>query len=155
MEAQEDTEVRILFRFYSDLLEQDAEETLWALVSDHTMGYYRIDSLPFYVPLVATDDLVHAEYDEEKKALTYRQTIHASGNSTIWVVMTDDTVDVDEIRKLLHDMDCFSEAISDQYFSMEVKAGSNYLRIRDELNRLRSEGIIDYEEPCLSVNHQY
>ncbi len=156
MEAQEDNAVKILFRFYSELLEQDAEETLWALVVDHTLGYYRIDSVPFYVPAVATDDLVSAEYDEEGKELVYQHTIQASGNSTIWVVMTDEHVDIDDVRRLLHDeLDCFSEATSDKFFSMEVKTATNYLRIRDELNRLRSEGVLDYVEPCLSVNHQY
>ena len=155
MTPTEDNQVKILFSFYSDLLEQDAMETIWATTVDITMGYYKISSLPFYVSLVATDDLILAEYDEEEGMLTYRHTIQASGNSTIWVVMTDDEVDIDDVRELLHELDCFSDPISDKFFSMEIKASVNYLRIKDELNRLKSDGIIDYAEPCLSVNHQY
>ena len=155
MTLQEDSQVKILFSFYSELLEQDAMETIWASTVDVTMGYYKIHSLPFYVPLVATDDLVYAEYDESEEMLTYRQTVQPSGNSTIWVVMTDDAVDIDDVRERLYGLDCFSDPISDKYFSMEIKASVNYLRIKDELNRLKSDGIIDYAEPCLSVNHQY
>lgn len=155
MAAPEDNQVKILFSFYSDLLEQDAMETIWADIVDITMGYYKISSLPFYVSLIATGDLILAEYDDEEEMLTYRQTIQASGNSTIWVVMTDEEVDIDDVRELFHELDCFSDPITDRYFSMEVKASVNYLRVKDELNRLRSERIIDYAEPCLSVNHQY
>ena len=155
MTPPEDSQVKILFSFYSDLLEQDAMETIWATVVDVTLGYYRISSLPFYVSLIATDDLILAEYDDEEEMLTYKQTIQPSGNSTIWVVMTDDEVDIDEVREFFHDLDCFSDPITEKFFSMEVKASVNYLRIKDELNRLRSEKIIDYAEPCLSVNHQY
>ncbi|MBE7173834.1 MAG: DUF4265 domain-containing protein [Williamsia sp.] len=155
MIPQKDTDVKILFRSYNDLLEQDAVESMWANVVDSTVGYYKIDNIPLYVPLLASDDIIQAEYDEEEGMLTYRQTIQPSGNSTIWVVMTDEEVDIDDVRKRLYDLGCNSEAPSDQYFSLEIKATINYLRIKDELNRLRTDGIIDYVEPCLSVQHQY
>jgi peptide deformylase len=38
---------------------------------------------------------------------------------------------------------------------MEVKAETNYLVIKDKLNELKAEGMIEYMEGCLSVNHQY
>ena len=151
----EDSQVKILFRFYSDLMEQDAVETMWADVVDLSMGYYKIDSIPLYVPLLASDDVIQAEYDEGEEALTYRHTVQSSGNSTIWVVMTDDEVEIDDVRKVLYELGCDSEAVSDRYFALEIKAAVNYLRIKDELNRLRADGILDYAEPCLSVQHQY
>ena len=151
----EDNQVKILFRFFSDLMDQDAVETMWADTVDMSMGYYKLDSIPLYVPLLASDDLVQAEFDDEEGMLTYRQTIQPSGNSTIWVVMTDDDVDIDDVRKMLHELDCPSEAVSDRFFAMEIKAAVNYLQIKDTLNKLRGEGVLDYVEPCLSVNHQY
>lgn len=144
-----------MFRFYSELLEQDAVETMWANVVDATIGYYKIDNIPLYVPLLASDDIVQAEWDEAEEMLTYRQTIQPSGNSTVWVVMTDEEVEIDDVRRELYGLDCNSEVVSDRYFALEIKAALNYLRIKDELNRLRADGIIDYVEPCLSVQHQY
>ena len=155
MTPPEDNQVKILFRFYSDLLEQDAVETMWADVVDLTMGYYKIDNIPLYVSLLASDDIIQAEYDEAEEMLTYRHTVQPSGNSTIWVVMTDDEVEIDDVRKVLYELGCDSEAASDRYFTLEIKAAVNYLRIKDELNSLQSDGIISYAEPCLSVQHQY
>ena len=151
----EPSQVKILFRFYSDLLEQDATETMWADVVDPALGYYKLDNIPLYVPLLASDDVIQAEYDEAEEMLMYTHAVQSSGNSTIWVVMMDNEVDIDDVRKLLYDLECNSEAPSNRYFALEIKKGINYLRIKDELNRLRSDGIIDYVEPCLSVQHQY
>jgi len=38
---------------------------------------------------------------------------------------------------------------------MEVKSSTNYLRIRDKLIALKSEGTIDFAEPSRSIVHQY
>jgi hypothetical protein len=155
MTGSEDNQVKILFKFYNDLLEQDMVETMWADIVDVSMGHYKIDSLPFYTTLIATDDIVYAEYDDTEEMLLYKETVEASGNSTLWVVITNDATDIDDVMETFYELDCISEAISDRYFAMEVKAETNYLRIRDKLNELKSQKIIDYFEPCLSVNHQY
>jgi hypothetical protein len=147
--------VQILFHFYSDILEQEMEETIWGVVADENNGYYQLDSIPFYVNNVATDDLVHAEYDDTEEMLSYSETIQPSGNSTIWVVITDDDTDIDDIRTLFDKLDCLSEALSNRFFAMEIKAQTNYLHVRNKLNELKSEGLIDYSEPCLSAQHQY
>jgi Domain of unknown function (DUF4265) len=148
-------EVKILFKFYSEVLEQEMEETMWAIPIDESLGYYQLDSLPFYISFVATDDIVQAEYDEEEEMLTYRQTIQPSGNSTVWVVIVDDEIDVDDIRYQFHELGCYSEALSDRYFSMEIKADANYLYIRNRLNQLKADGVLDFTEPYLSERHQY
>jgi hypothetical protein len=151
----EDNKVKILFRFYSDVLEQDMEETMWADVLNANLGHYKLDSIPFYVPYIATDDVVYAEYNDEEEMLLYQETIQASGNSTIWVVITSEKTNAEEIREAFYNMDCLNDAISDLFFAMEVKAETNYLVIKNKLNELKAQGIIDYMEACLSVNHQY
>ena len=52
--------VKILFRFYSDVLEEETVETMWATIVDKENGLYKIDNIPFYVPLLASDDIVFA-----------------------------------------------------------------------------------------------
>jgi hypothetical protein len=151
----EDKKVKILFRFYSELLEQDMVETMWADIVNSNLGHYKLDSIPFYVPFIATDDIVHAEYDDAEEMLLYKETVEASGNSTLWVVITNEKANADDIRETFYQLNCLSDAMSEQFFTMEVKAEINYLVVKDKLNELKAEGMIEYMEGCLSVNHQY
>ncbi len=147
--------MKILFRFYSEQLEQDMVETMWADIVNANLGHYKLDSIPFYVPFVATDDIVQAEYDDVEEMLLYKETVEASGNSTLWIVIINDKADADEIREVFYEMDCLSDSSSSHFFTMEVKAEINYHVIKNKLNELKAEGMIDYMEGCLSVNHQY
>ena len=148
-------EVKILFKFYSDLLEQEMEETIWANAADENLGYYQLDSIPFYVAGLATDDIVHAEYDDEEEILVCRTTLKASGNSTVWVVVLKDTTDVNEVRDIFEELGCLTDAFNDRYFAMEIKAELNYHLIKDRLNQLISDANVVYIEACLSAYHQY
>ena len=151
----EEQKVKILFRFYSDLLEEEMEETIWADIENSNLGHYRLDSIPFYVPFIATDDIVQAEYDELEEMLVYKETVRASGNSTLWIVIKNDAVAIDDLRENFLALDCLSDAFSKYYFAMEVKAETNYLVIKNKLNELKAQGMIDFMEGCLSVKHQY
>jgi hypothetical protein len=155
MAKPERAQVKILFRFYSDVLEQETVETIWAETVNPVIGHYQLDSIPFYAPGIASDDIVHAEYDHDEEMLTFRELVKASGNSNIWVVIIDDKTEIDDIRSIFFDLDCISEALDTRYFAMEVKSATNYYRIRDKLNKLKADGILDYAEACLSVEHQY
>jgi Domain of unknown function (DUF4265) len=148
-------QVKILFRFFSEVLEQETVETIWAETVNPSLGHYQLDSIPFYAPGLATDDIVHAEYDDAEEMLTFRELVKASGNSNIWVVIIDDKTMIDDVRDIFFDLECISEALGDRYFALEIKASSNYFRIRDKLNKLKADGIIDYAEACLSDEHQY
>jgi hypothetical protein len=152
---EETKQVEILFRSYNAILEQDVAETIWADVVDLESGYYKLYSIPLYTSFVATDDVVHAEWDDDEVMVTYRETVQPSGNSTVWVVVVDDDTDIDNIRKTFFEMDCLSEALSNRYFAMEVKADTNYLQVKDKLNTLKAQRLIDFAEPCLSTRHQY
>jgi Domain of unknown function (DUF4265) len=147
--------VKILFRFQSELLDQEVSEIVRAETVSLDMGTFKIQDIPFYTPYIATGDIVSAEYDDVEGMLAYRETIVASGNSTIWVVITIDSMSIEEVQERFLELECDSEEVSERFFAMEVKAATNYLRVRDALNKLKSEGIIDYAEPCLSAAHQY
>jgi len=56
--ATDSTPVKIRFRFYSDMMEQEAEEILIAEMIDVGLGQYKISSIPFYVEGIATEDIV-------------------------------------------------------------------------------------------------
>jgi len=154
MTETNDNSVKILFRYYSSVLDDWTVETMWADIVDADKGLYKLDSIPFYGPLVASDDIIFAEYDEDEETLTYRETIENSGNSIVTVVIMDKTCDVNTIRDIFKDMDCLSERVNDAYFSMEILADKNYKSIKQKLTELEDERIIGYAEPCLSDNHR-
>lgn len=153
--ADQSTElVKILFRFFSEVLEDWVVETVWALVVNNEKGFYKIDTIPFYAP-IAPDDIVLAEYDETEKMLTYKKTISYSANSVVQVIVMDELRAIDEIRIIFNSWDCKSEKLNEGYFVMEILGDKDYNPIRQKLIGLEDSGIIAYAEPVLSERHAY
>ena len=151
----DDNLVKILFRFYSNILDEETSETMWAEVVDLEKGYYKLDNIPFYVPLIASDDVVFAEYDDMESMLTYRKTVKYSGNSTIHVIIMNDKYEINTIRKIFEVMSCVSERYSDKYFALEIPFDIDYVPVKQKLDEMENEEIIGYAETCLSEKHQY
>jgi hypothetical protein len=147
--------VKIFFRFYSDILDEEMEETVWAEVFEKEYGYYKIDNTPFYIPKIATGDIIWAEYNETEGVLTYRKTIRPSGNSTIHAIILDEEYDIEAIRDIFEIIGCKSEKFNDKYFALDVPANVDYFPIKRKLDEFEKEGILDYAESCLSDKHQY
>ena len=150
----EDEFVKVLFRFHSNIFDEEMVETMWTTTVDKEKGLYKLDNIPFYAPLVASDDIVFAEYDKQEESLTYRKTIHYSGNSTIQVMLMDETKNINLIRDSFQELGCVSEKVNDKYFSMEIPAEVNYGPIKQKLDHLEIKEIIGYAEPCLSDKHR-
>ncbi len=127
---------------------------LWAVETDKAQEFYRIDSLPFYVPMIASDDVVQAVYDPEEEHLVYQKTVTFSGNSIIHVVLADDAPDIEEIRQSFMEYGCVSEKMNDYFFAMEVPAAADYKPIKQRLDELEEQELIEYAEPSLSERHR-
>ena len=145
MTQTNDTSIKILFRFFNNVLDEWTVETMWADTVDSDKGLYKLDSISFYAP-VTSDDVVFAEYDETEQQLTYRETIKQSGNSTVQVVLMDTMKDINTIRDTFKDMGCISEKLNNRYFAMEIPADKDYVPIKQRLTQLEDEGIISYAE---------
>ena len=145
--------VKILIRYESTVLEEVFVETLWATVVDEPKGLYKIDNIPFYGPLLASDDIVFAEYDSDEEMLTYRETIEPSGNSIVLIVLMDETTDVEAIRNEFKALGCDSEGTGKRYFTMEIPHELDYNPIKQVLMNYEREGVLEYSEPCLSEKH--
>lgn len=152
---EEENYVKILFQFYSDVLEEETVETMWATVIDKEKGLYKLDNIPFYAPNVATDDIVYAEFEDSNERLTYRRIFEPSGNSTIQVILFDDNSPINEVRALFDVLGCTSERVNDSYFVMDVPFNLDYTIVQDKLKELEDSGVLGYAEPCLSENHNY
>ena len=149
-----DNHVKILFRYFSSILDKWMVETMWAEIVSAGKGLYRIANIPFYGPPVASGDVVLAEYDVDEEMLTYRETVEYSDNSIVTVVMMDKRKDINDIQNSFNELGCSSERFGDGYFSMEVLSSQDYTPIKQKLVELRDKGIIDYAEPYLSAGHQ-
>ncbi|WPV00462.1 DUF4265 domain-containing protein [Mucilaginibacter sp. cycad4] len=150
----DDKHVKILFRLYSDILEETTVETMWAKIVNEEQGLYALDNIPFYLPVIAAGDIVFAEYDTDEQMLTYRETREYSGNSTIHVILMSNTADLKSIGKLFEELGCNWEGMDSKYFALDVPASVNYSLVKARLEELKERGIIDYAESCLSEGHQ-
>lgn len=155
MTSQDTNYVKIKFRFYSDIFEEEMVETLWASIVNEGKGLYRLDSIPFYAPLVASEDIVFAEFDDQEQMLIYRKTVIDSGNSTVQVMLLDNSKDLDQIRDVFKKLGCVSEKLNDRFFSMLIPSVIDYKNIKMKLDELNTEGTIGYAEPCLADGHRY
>ena len=146
--------VKILFRFFSNVLNKWTVETMWAQTIDKDKGLFKIDNIPFFVS-VASGDTVLAGYDETEQMLTYKDSVEPSGNSIVQVVIMDKTIDLNDIRDTFKELGCDSEKYNEGYFVLEVPAAKGYEQIRQKLLDLKKIGSIDFCEPVLSDNHWY
>ncbi len=145
---------KVLFRYHSDILDKIVVEIMWASKINELKGIYKLDSIPFYGPPIATDDEFFAEFDEDEEMLTYRKTLNHAGNSIVLVVITKKGFDKESIRNEFEKLDCTSEGLNDSYFAMEILRETDYSQIKPKLEGYESRGIIEYAEPCLSEKHR-
>ncbi len=145
---------KVLFRFYSNIFDEEIVETMWCQEVDIENGIYKLDNIPFYAPLLASEDIIFAEFDEKEQMLTYRETKEFSGNSVIQIVIMDGSLNVNEIRDSFMKNGCQSEKFEENYFSMEIPYDLNYNSIKVQLEKLENDEIISYSEPCLSEKHK-
>jgi hypothetical protein len=146
--------VKIAFRFYSDILDQEAIERMWARVIDERLGLYKLESIPFYAKSLAVGDTIVAVYNEEEKALTFQNIIKFSGHSTVQVVILDKSVNTEAIRTVFHELGCGSEKQFERYFSLDIPPGISYHIVRDKLCEMEAGGMISYAEACVSDEHR-
>lgn len=148
-----ETHSKILFRFHSAILYEEVVETMWSEIIDLEKGIFKLDNIPFYGPLIATEDIFYAKYDENEEAIVYKETIAISGNSIIQVVILKDNYDKEIIREKLKVMNCRSEGFNEKYFVVEIKKNVDYAVVKHFLNEYSELEVLDFAEPCLSKKH--
>jgi len=147
--------VSILFRLYSTILEEEHFETLDAEIVNEEYGYFKIKTIPFYLPKLAAGDVVWAEFKEKEGMLTYRKTVKHSGNSTIHIVLTDEQYMITDICKEFEQLGCKPRILNHKYIGLNIQAEIDYFPIKQLLELLEKKKVIGYAESCLSEKHQY
>lgn len=151
---EQETHKKILFKYYSDYLDEVVSETMWAEIIDLEKGLFKLDNIPFFGPLIATDDIFYAEYDETEERFMHRKTIQNSGNSIIQVAVLEKGFDKEIIREKLKALNCLSEGLNETFFAAEIAKDVDYTLVRSLLNEYESQDIIEFAEPCLSEKHR-
>ncbi|WP_433830701.1 DUF4265 domain-containing protein [Flavobacterium anhuiense] len=151
---EQETHKKILFKYYSDYLDEVVSETMWAEIIDLEKGLFKLDNIPFFGPLIATDDIFYAEYDETEERFMHRKTIQNSGNSIVQVAVLEKDFDKEIIREKLKALNCLSEGLNETFFAAEIAKDVDYSLVRSLLNEYESQDIIEFAEPCLSEKHR-
>ena len=149
-----ETHKKILFKYYSTYLEEIVSETMWAEIIDLEKGYFKLDNIPFFGPLIATDDIFRAEYDENEKVFMHKETIENSGNSIVQVLVLEERFDKEIIREKLKTINCVSEVLNDTFFAVEIVRNTDYSLVKSILDEYESLAVIEFAEPCLSDKHR-
>jgi hypothetical protein len=151
---EEETHIKVLFRYDSKVLGEEVVETMWAIPIDQAKGLYQLDSIPFYGPPIAPGDTFLAEFDEVEQQLTFREVEEFSGSSVIQVVLMQEPYGTIALRKDLSALGGISEGLNDRFFALEVPPKVDYAPIRELLDSLKQQGCIDFAEPVLSDQHR-
>jgi hypothetical protein len=147
--------VKVLFNFYSNAVEEQTVETMWAEIVDQDKGVFKLDSIPFYALNLAYGDTFIAVYNSDEQMLTYKEKIVFSGNSTVQVAILDHSVSTNCIRRAFHALGCETEMFKERYFVIDVPAELDYFTVKSKLQELSGIETIDYAESCLSAQHRH
>jgi hypothetical protein len=146
---------KILIRFYSLILEDETTEVMWAKVVDAEKGYYKITNIPFYAPKLAVGDTVWADYNAKEGMFVYRKTTAQSGNSTVQCIRLNDVFKIDALERIFEDLGCNCMKLNQHYFAIDVPFDVDYLPIKNNLDELHRQKVINYTEAFISDKHQY
>ncbi|WP_202704224.1 DUF4265 domain-containing protein [Flavobacterium sp. UGB4466] len=149
-----ETHKKILFKYYSTYLEEIVSETMWAEILDSEKGLFKLDNIPFFGPLIATDDIFRAEYCENEKCFIHKETIEHSGNSIVQVLILEKEFDKEIIREKLKAINCLSEALNETFLAVEIAKNTDYSIVKNLLSEYEANAVIEFAEPCLSDKHR-
>lgn len=145
---------KVLFRYYSDVLEEETVETMWAEIIDEEKGLYKLDNIPFYGPMIAAGDIFHALIDSDEEILVFDEVIEFSGNSVVQVILMDESFEIDILKSKLNEYGCELEVVNDRFFVVNIPAEISYLEVKNIFDEYENNEIIQYAEPVLSSQHQ-
>lgn len=154
MSNKESEYEKVLFKYHSDVLDEETVETMWAITIDKSKGIFKLDNIPFYGPNIAPGDTFFAEFSEEEQMLTFKEIKDYSENSVVLVSIAKEGMSKEPLRDEFKILGCESEGLNDSYFTMEIPKSANYKEIKLRLDGYEENKVLFYAEPCLSSKHQ-
>ena len=122
-----------------------SSESLWAIMGSNNECI--IDSIPFYVQGVSYGDTI--EIDEEENYYYCVNILKSGGHSTLRIVFFDKEKKEEIIAKL-EQFGCSWEGMQGSSLtSLDISPENNFNIVRDYLEEMSAQGVLDYEEPCI------
>lgn len=140
--------------YHSDILGEEVTETLWAMPVKGQEDIYQVNNIPYYGAEFSADDFVYAKWSDELKSLEFTGVAEFSGNSTVQVLLTKKTANVDELSAGVRELGGETETLNEQFFVVNVLHDTNYFPIYSYLAGLEKEKLIQFAEPVISQKHR-
>lgn len=141
---------KIVVNFY-DKNNSLSEETIWG--KKYYDNYYYFQNIPFFIPNIAYEDLISVETDGG--VLYFDDLIQSSNNSTIRIIFFNENSEyIEMVIKEMENKFCEWEGyVNKPYYAINVSKNIDYKPIKKYLDE--QEGMLDYEESCLSDKHRF
>lgn len=148
MSSGETSSVKVVFRFFNTVLDEDYAESMWAQVIDQEQGLYQLDNVPFFVTSYSLGDIVLVETEDEQ--LIVKGLEKESGNSTLQIMMMQADMK-SAVQQALEKLGCdWEESHLPDYFSVNVPSAITYAPVSRYLKKAKKQGLLAYREACLA-----
>ncbi len=144
---------QIAIKYYSDVLERDAEEVLWGITVDKNKNLFKIDSIPFYGAELSCEDVVYATLNTQTNLFELQHIEILSGNSTVQIIVQKEKYNRDDLYNEILLAGTEIEIVDDYYFVINVPQKTDYKNVYAILSALEDEKVISFAEPNLSAKH--
>lgn len=124
-------------------------ERIWA--KRLTGDLWELDNVPFFVTDVSNRDTISIEKDEDGD-LIFKKLEKSGGHSTIRIYFNDEKF-IKEVREEIKKMGCSSEGSNiKSLVAIDIPKDCNISNIRDFLEKIQTQGIIDIDDG--HIQHQ-
>ncbi|MBL0319089.1 MAG: DUF4265 domain-containing protein [Alphaproteobacteria bacterium] len=113
---------------------------------------YRVDNIPFFIPLLAYKDLIEAE--EKEGSLFFVKLVKRSQHSTVRIIFLETTI-IEDVLSKLRALGCELE-MAEMYkhlTTVDIPIDVSFLAVRTYLAELENNGLIDFQESLISEHH--
>lgn len=120
-------------------------ESIWAFRLDD--GTYQIDNIPFYAYGLNYKDIVKVNARENDKKPIVEAVVVPSGHATVRVVFSKG-FGKQEQKPVIEELEAMNVTIErafENYVALDIPPEADYDVVRDRLDKLESEGILEYE----------
>ena len=148
METPENIELVLVYKIDPDETEFRQEK----IIAKKMDPFYVISSIPQFAKNIAYGDKIKVVW--EKGAFHFDKMIEESGHSVLHIVI----IDLEEKQKILNKLSNFgctvNTTIADNYLAVDIPPAIPYHLIKDFLDRMTVNEVINYTESCLSAIHR-
>lgn len=144
---------QIFIKYYSEVLERDTEEILWAITVNTEKNLFMLDSIPFYGAELSCEDIVSAKWNQDTQLFDFQHIETVSGNTTVQVIVQKDNYNREDLYNEILLSNTEIEVVDDYYFVINVPQKTDYKNVYAILSALEDEKVISFAEPNLSAKH--